>query len=182
MSRITPELAPRLFFDLMSEGIDNDWCEDMDAGLREEEGIAMFQSRCALHFAKLLRRQGKGKDAEQHLFAIWPKVSTLRLETVATFEYEIAFTYFLRGRLRFAADLMCQSAGHAALAGDVVGEWISRRLEYRMRFLSNPESVVEFRTILTTARQVFRRVANESAAGSRDRKHAESWQMSACDL
>ena len=107
----------------------------------------------------------------------WHKLSRTRggldLKDLARGEYDLAYIHYLRGKLVEAMELFGKSASHAAETGDGVGEWISRCVEFWVRYLGEFNPIADFKAVLLEALSIFHRFSS----GKDKNPHAERWVM-----
>ncbi len=172
-SRMSYRYSRQFYTDLLVEAATGMWQPSSDTDAHT------FVRKCQGFFANLSRRRGDLAAARQYLPGIIEHLAAVgNLKSLATFEYEMATTFLRLGDLRRAIDLFQRSAQHAKDAADEIGEWISRCLEFRVRFLDDRKTAEDFQAVLGEAQKVFNRIAQVSALDSRAHNRAESWLMS----
>lgn len=139
-------------------------------------GVAMsFTAR----LANLKRRKGDLEEAETLLRQLVQKLDARLnedpafLKERAGIEYDLGYISFLRGQFGEAAETLRQSAMYASRAGDTVGEWMSRCVEYNVRFLEGLCSSEDYEQVLNQALVHFTRESQSDMPGP----HSKRWIM-----
>jgi tetratricopeptide (TPR) repeat protein len=132
--------------------------------LPEADGATKIAHVFTGRLAGLKRRQGDlGKAGEIIRALLRTGGRGLNPAERGKLEYELAYVYFLTGRLAKAAELFRRSAVTSLQGGRLVGKWIGRCLEARANYLRGVWPPSQFRRVLEEAREHFRKA--ESAPG-----------------
>lgn len=152
----------------------------IDKSIDISEALIAFREK----LGELKRRNGDLEGAELQLNQLLEELKAHPYENanslLARVEYNLGYVMFLRGDFDQAAQLLHQSAVDSFRGKNVIGGWISRCVEYRIRMLRalwqdepdkiQVEALEEFEKTLNQALPHFQ---NES----RVNLHAERWVM-----
>lgn len=131
--------------------------------------------------ANIRRREGHNlESAERKInkyLKAWHRLNQiygdLDVKDLARGEYDFAYICYLRGEFKRAVEMFAKSASHSKEAEDQVGEWISRCVEYSVRYLGEINPIDDFETVLKNAMATFR----EYSWGNSKNPHAIRWVM-----
>jgi tetratricopeptide (TPR) repeat protein len=141
---------------------------EVDPTLRRSLGL-----KGLAYLANLARRDGDLEGAAEIRALVDDLEVAGDLEQLGRVEYDIGYIHFLQGDLDEAEDLFTRAAEHSRDGGDPVGEWVSRCVHARIRFLREDIAPYEFRDRLLEARGVF----DAGVADARKGPLAVRWQM-----
>ncbi len=126
------------------------WEEFLNIGLAEipQQGLDQaanleITERFYSYSADLARRVGDLSRAEMLLNELVStiiqdnKQDEIQLRKLSQYTYDLGYIDFLRGHFENAIEFMSQSVDYAQQANNQIGAWISRCLEYRIRWMTD---------------------------------------------